>query len=298
MDPAGGSCSGGVQVPKRVSEWKRFATVFFGRKVVLLALVALLVFFVMAIFAPLLAPYDPYEQTLSEIMQPPSVHHLLGTDTVGRDTLSRIIYGSRNSLIVAVTAIGLASLVGMTMGLFAGYYGGAANAVLMRLVDALMVIPMILLALAISSALGAGLRNVVIAIGIAEIPPFARLMCGQVIAEKNKPYVMCSRAIGSTPRRIMRKHILPNCFPPLIVLMTQWVGMAVLAEAGLSFLGVGLLPPAASWGGMVSEGYQYLLTNPILSVAPGCFIILLVFALNIVGDGLRDALDPALRGVL
>jgi peptide/nickel transport system permease protein len=299
LEPSGG-CDAEIDIPipPRISEWRRFRKVFFGRKVVVFGLVVVVGFVLMAIFAPLVAPYDPYEQTLSEIRQGPSLHHLLGTDSVGRDTLSRIIYGSRTSLIVGGVAIALAAFVGMAFGLIAGYFGGPLDMVVMRTVDALMAIPMILLALTISAVLGPGLQNVVIAIGVAEIPPFARLMRGQVLSEKNKDYVTCSRAIGSTSWRTMRLHVVPNCFPPLIVLMTQWVGMAILAEAGLSFLGVGLLPPTASWGGMVSEGYRYLLSNPILSVAPGCFIILIVFALNTLGDGLRDAMDPALRGVL
>ncbi|MBA7667641.1 Glutathione transport system permease protein GsiD [subsurface metagenome] len=168
----------------------------------------------------------------------------------------------------------------------------------MRLVDALMSFPMILLALTIAALLGGGLGNIVIALGIAMIPPYARLMCGMALSIKQNDYVTAARAIGASNQRVMLRHIAPNCFPPLIVQMSMMVGGAILAEAGLSFLGIGINPPGAAWGAMVSEGYRYLLTVPMLSFAPGLAIMLVVFAFNMVGDGLRDALDPRLRGTL
>jgi peptide/nickel transport system permease protein len=188
--------------------------------------------------------------------------------------------------------------VGLTLGLLAGYFGGILNNVIMRIVDALMSFPMILFALAIASLLGGGLRNIVIALGVGLIPVYARLMCGQVLSVKENDYVMAAKSIGSTHGRIIMSHILLNCLPPLIVLVTLMMGSTILAEAGLSFLGVGIRPPEAAWGSMINDGYQRLRTYPMLSFAPGVAIMLVVFAFNMVGDGLRDALDPRLRGTL
>jgi peptide/nickel transport system permease protein len=184
------------------------------------------------------------------------------------------------------------------MGLLAGYLGGWVYTVIMRFVDSLMCFPMIVLALVIASLLGGGMKNIMLALGVAMLPGYARLMCGQVLSVKENDYVLAASSEGAGNLQIMLKHVLPNCFPPLIVLMTMQIGAAILGEAGLSFLGIGIEPPAAAWGYMVSIGRYHLLTNPILSFAPGMAIILVVFAFNMVGDGLRDALDPRLRGVL
>jgi peptide/nickel transport system permease protein len=286
------------EAPPRISEFKRFRKTFFSRGVVVFGLIIIVGIIFTAIFAPLIAPYDPYEQNLQEALAKPSAKHLLGTDSVGRDTLSRIIYGSRTSLIVGFVALGLAAGIGMSLGLIAGFYGGMAYAVIMRIMDALMSFPMILLALMIASMLGMGISNIVIALGVGMIAPYARLMCGQALTIKQNDYVTAARSIGAKNLRIMLRHVAINCFPPLIVMMTMQLGVVVLAEAGLSFLGVGIRPPGAAWGAMVSEGYRYLLSNPVLSFAPGLAIMLLVFAFNMVGDGLRDALDPRLRGII
>lgn len=251
-----------------------------------------------AVFAPWLAPYDPYKTNLTQSLQPPSVHHLLGTDSLGRDTLSRIIYGSRTSLLVGIVSIFIAASLGMTLGLIAGYYSGVPNMLIMRFINALMAFPMILLALVVASVLGGGLSNVMIAIGIALTTVYARLMCGQVLTIKENDYVLAARSYGAGNMLIMLRHIIPNCLPPLIVLVTMQMGSAILAEAGLSFLGIGITPPGAAWGAMVNNGYKYLLDLPVLSFAPGIAIMLVVFAFNMVGDGLRDALDPRLRGTL
>ena len=261
-------------------------------------LVVIVGIIIAAIFAPFIAPYDPYEQNLHNVLAKPSAEHLLGTDSVGRDTLSRIIYGSRTSLIVGFVALSLAAGIGMSLGLIAGFFGGMTYAIIMRVMDALMSFPMILLALMICTLLGMGISNIVIALGISMIAPYARLMCGQALTVKQNDYVTAARSIGASNLRIMLRHVAVNCFPPLIVMMTMQLGVVVLAEAGLSFLGVGIRPPGAAWGAMVSEGYRYLLSNPVLSFAPGIAIMLLVFAFNMVGDGLRDALDPRLRGIL
>ena len=282
----------------RVKEFQRVTKVFFSRGLVVFGILIILVTIIVALFAPILAPYNPYEQNLRQALLNPGMEHLLGTDRLGRDTLSRVIFGSRASLMVGIVAIAIAAFFGMSLGLIAGYFGGILNVAIMRFVDALMSFPMILLALCITALLGGGLTGVVIALGIGLIPNYARLMCGQVLTVREKDYVTAAHAMGAGSWRIMLRHLMPNSFPPTIVLMTMMMGHTILAEAGLSFLGVGIEPPGAAWGAMVSEGYPYLLTNPILSVAPGFAIMLVVFSFNMVGDGLRDALDPRLRGAL
>jgi ABC-type dipeptide/oligopeptide/nickel transport system permease subunit len=289
----------GIQAaPPRVNELRRFIRIFFGRKLVLFGMVVIAVFFILAVFAPQIAPYGPYKQDLAHTLAPPSWQHLLGTDNFGRDTLSRIIYGSRIALMVGVIAVGIAAGAGMILGLIAGYFGGWRNTLIMRFMDALMAFPMILLALLLTSLLGGGLVNVMVALGIALMPGYARIMCGQVLSIRENDYVLAGQAIGATNFRIMTRHIFPNSLPPILVMVTLMMGQTILAEAGLSYLGIGVELPTATWGGMINEGYQYLLSKPILSFAPGIAIMLVVFSFNMIGDGLRDALDPRLRGVL
>jgi peptide/nickel transport system permease protein/oligopeptide transport system permease protein len=282
----------------RTSEFQRFRRILLGRGVVAFGLVVILLTIIVAIFAPLLSPLNPYEQQLDQSLLQPSREHLLGTDSLGRDTLSRLIYGSRNSLMVGVVALCIAAIFGMSLGLIAGYFSGWINTVIMRFIDSLMCFPMILLALVIATLLGGGMKNVMIALGIAMLPGYARLMCGQVLSVRENDYVLAEHAVGASNARVMLRHVLPNCFPPLIVMVTMQIGAAILAEAGLSFLGIGIEPPAAAWGLMVEDGRTFLLTNPILSFAPGLAIMLVVFGFNMVGDGLRDALDPRLRGTI
>jgi peptide/nickel transport system permease protein len=286
------------EAPPRVSNVRRFIRVFLGRKIVMFGMIVIGLLLLTAIFAPWLAPYNPNDPSLKDTLASPSGAHLLGTDALGRDTLSRIIYGSRLALAVGFIAVSIAALIGMTLGLLAGFYGKFINAIIMRSMDAIMSVPMILLAVTIAALLGGGLKNVLIALGIALIPPYARQMCSQVLTVKQNDYITASRAGGASDLRIMLAHMLPNCFPPLIVLMTMQIGTAILSEASLSFLGIGIKPPDAAWGSMVSEGYQNMLRAPVLSIAPGVAIMLVVFAFNMVGDGLRDALDPKLRGTL
>jgi ABC-type dipeptide/oligopeptide/nickel transport system permease subunit len=295
----GGNASEIVMEPtRRISETRRFIRVFFSRGLVTFGLVIILIFIVTAIFGPLFAPYLPNKQNLSQVLLQPSKEHLLGTDYLGRDTLSRLIYGARQSIMVGVVALSIAAVIGIMAGLLAGYYGSWINAIIMRIMDALMSFPMILLALLLAGLLGGGLKNVMIALGIALIPGYARLMCGQVLSIKETDYVLAGISMGSNNWRLMLRHIVPNAMPPLIVLVTMQIGAAILAEAGLSYLGIGITPPTPSWGSMVNDGFQYLLTNPLLSFVPGLAIMVVVFAFNMVGDGLRDALDPKLRGTL
>ena len=285
--------------PPRVNEWRRFARVFFQRKMVIFGLLIMLLLIVSAIFAEWVAPYDPYERDLYNVLAQPSSEHWLGTDPIGRDTLSRLIFGSRTAILVGFVTAGFASATGMLLGLIAGYFSRTfINVIIMRVMDLLMTFPMIILALFIASILGGGIQNVIIALGISALPGYARVMHGLSLSIKENDYIMAERAAGASIWRVMLHHILPNAAPPMIVLITLQLGTLILAEAGLSFLGIGIKPPGAAWGAMVNDGYRYLTTNLTLSMAPGVAIMVVVFAFNMVGDGLRDALDPRLRGTL
>jgi peptide/nickel transport system permease protein len=271
---------------------------FLDRKIVLISSIIILLFIIAAAFSPFIAPHDPYEVDLTHSLLKPNTSNLLGTDAAGRDVLSRIIFGARVSLLVGVISVIFGSVIGFTLGLIAGYFGGIANRVIMRFIDALMSLPPLLLALIVAALLGGGVLNVMLAIGMSMVPTSCRLMCAQALSIKGMDYILAGRSIGCEDRRLIIQHMLPNCLPPLIVLMTMELGMAILAEAGLSFLGIGIMPPLSAWGSMVSEGQKYLGTYPVISLAPGVAIMLVVFAFNMVGDGLRDALDPRLRGIL
>jgi peptide/nickel transport system permease protein len=264
-------------MPPRINEFRRFKRVFFSRGLVAFGLVIVVLFLLTAAFAPWIAPYDPYEQNFDKLLAGPSWQHWLGTDTLGRDTLSRVIIASRTTLMVGVIALGIAAVVGMILGLVAGYFGSWVYAVIMRIMDALMAFPMILFALVIASLMGGGLRNVMIALGVSLVPGYARLMCGQVLTIKENDYILAERSMGAGSMRIMMRHIFPNCMPPLIVMITMMMGMTMLAEAGLSYLGIGIEQPQAAWGGMINDGYSRLTTNPILSFAPGVAIMLLTW---------------------
>jgi len=272
--------------------------VFLKRWVSMFGLIIIMMTVVAAIFAPLLTPYHPYKTDLPNALLNPSWEHILGTDSLGRDSLTRIIYGSQTALLVGLLATGLAASIGITMGLVAGYFSGIVNMLIMRFVDTLMAFPLILLSLVLAVLLGGGLQNVMIAVGIGLSVTYARVMCGIVLGVKENDYILAEKAMGASNLRIMLRHILANCFPPIIVLITMNMGAAIMIEAALSYLGVGIEPPGAAWGAMVTDGYRYLLTNPVLALAPGIAIMLVVFAFNMVGDGLRDALDPRLRGLL
>jgi len=291
--------TGYQEAPPRVNEWKRFQRVFFQRKMVIFGLIVLVLLVVSAIFAEWLAPYDPYKRDLYNVLAQPSSEHWLGTDSIGRDTLSRLIFGSRTAILVGFVTAGFASATGMLLGLIAGYYSRTfINVIIMRVMDLLMTFPMIILALFIASILGGGIQNVIIALGVSALPGYARVMHGLSLSIKENDYVLAEYAGGASSWRVMFHHILPNAAPPMIVLMTLQLGSLILAEAGLSFLGIGIKPPGAAWGAMVNDGYRYLTTNLTLSMAPGVAIMVVVFAFNMVGDGLRDALDPRLRGTL
>jgi ABC-type dipeptide/oligopeptide/nickel transport system permease subunit len=282
----------------KASEWRRFRRVFFSRGLVIFGLVVIVLFILIAIFAPLISPYPPNKPDLNNTLQTPSAAHWLGTDSLGRDTLSRIFYGTRTSLEIGLIVVFFASIIGITLGTLAGFYGGWLYIVIMRFIDALMSFPMILLALVVAALLGGGMTNVIISLSVALMPGYARLMCGQVLSVKQNDYVLVARSMSASNLRMMLRHVVPNCIAPIIVQITMMLGATILAEAGLSFLGIGITPPTAAWGNMVSEARDYLSVLPILSFAPGLALMLVVFAFNMVGDGLRDALDPRLRGIL
>jgi len=286
------------EAPPRVNEWRRFWRVFLQRKIVIFGLVVLFVLVFLAITADWLPLHSYDKGILADSLQQPNSTYWLGTDIQGRDTLSRLIYGTRTALIVGFVTVGVAGVIGITLGLIAGYFGGIASMIIMRIMDALMCFPMLILAMLFAAILGGGIQNVVIALSIATVPGYARVMNGLTLSIRENDYIMAERAMGSSNERVMLRHILPNAVPPVIVLVTLQLGGIILAEAALSFLGIGIKPPGAAWGAMVADGYRYLSSSPTLSFAPGIAIMLVVFAFNMVGDGLRDALDPRLRGIL
>jgi peptide/nickel transport system permease protein len=251
---------------------------------------------VAAVFAPLVAPYSPIELHVQDRLQGPSRTYLLGTDELGRDLLSRLIYGARASLAVGSIALAIAASVGTTLGLLGGYLGGPVDAVIMRVMDGLLAFPSIILALAIVTALGPGLGNAMLAIGIVTIPNFARIVRGSVLSLKEKEFVEAARASGATSRYVMLSVLLPNCLSPLLVQASVSFANAILTEAALSFLGLGVQPPTPSWGAMLDAGRKYLDQTAWYSFSAGAAIFLSVLSLNLVGDGLRDALDPRLQG--
>ena len=244
------------KVPPRFTEWHRFRRVFLSRKIVLFGMVILVLLIFTAAFANFLAPYDPYIPDMSNSLLPPTAKHLLGTDIFGRDTLSRLIYGSRTALAVGFISVAIASVIGISLGIVAGYYGGIADILIMRAIDTLMPFPMIVLALLVAGLLGGGIHNVIVALSIATIPPYTRVTHGLALSIKENDYILAQRSMGSGHLRIMLRHILPNAFPPIIVLITMMLGSLILAEAGLSFLGIGIEPPGAAWGAMVNDGYK------------------------------------------
>jgi peptide/nickel transport system permease protein len=287
-----------MEAPPRVSEWRRFWRVFLQRKIVIFGLVVFGILLIAAAFANYLAPHNPFVGNLADSLLQPNRTYLLGTDIQGRDTLSRLIFGSRTVLAVGFITVGSSAAIGFVLGIIAGFFGGIISAVIMRIMDALMGFPMLILAMMLAAILGGGIQNVIIALSIASIPGNARVMNGLTLSLKENDYIMAGRSMGSSNSRIMLQHILPNALAPMIVLVTLQLGGIILAEAGLSFIGIGIKPPGAAWGAMVYDGYRYLLNYPILSFAPGIAIMLVVFAFNMLGDGLRDALDPRLRGIL
>ncbi|HEV2359363.1 MAG TPA: ABC transporter permease, partial [bacterium] len=263
-----------------------------------LALAGLAVFgtvLVIAIAAPWVAPYSPIKTDFSSYLRPPDARHLLGTDELGRDVLSRILFGSRASLEAGVISVGLGISAGVPLGLAAGFYGGRLDDVLMRLTDAMLSFPPLILALAVAAVLGVGLAKVMIAIAVVLAPVFMRIMRAQVLSERGREYIQAARAMGAADRRIIWRHLLPNSVAPIVVQGSLNVAGAILTEATLSFLGLGTQPPTPSWGSMLNAAQQYLTQAPWLSIWPGVAIAVTVFAVNVAGDGIREIWDPRTR---
>ncbi len=278
-----------LAIPKSHSRvWRRFTR----NRLAVAGLVVIAAFIAMAVFAPIIAPYAPNASHFSQAFQPPSSRHWLGTDDLGRDILSRIMYGARESLLSAVLIVALGLVVGLPVGLAAGYYGGMVDDVLMRLVDAGLAFPGLVLAMAMAWILGPSLSHAIIAIGIVTIPQFARITRGQVLDVKGHQYVEASQCLGASPWRIMFRHILVNAATPIVVVATLNIGNALLSVASLSFLGLGPPPPTPNWGAMLQTGSQYLTNAPWMSFFPGAAIFLAVLGFNTFGDGIRDVFDP------
>jgi peptide/nickel transport system permease protein len=260
--------------------------------IVAFALIA--IFAVCALLAPLLAPYDPLLQDLGSRLRPPSAEHWLGTDSLGRDIASRILYGARISLIIGVVVVTVAGVMGTAIGLVAGYAGGLVDDALMRLTEVFLAFPALILAMAIAGALGPSLTNAIIAIAAVTWAVYARLVRGQILSLRRREFVEAARAIGASRTRIVVRHLLPNALAPLMIQASFDLGSSIIAAAGLSFIGFGAQPPTPEWGVMISEGRNYISTQPWLSLFPGLAILLAVGSFNLLGDGLRDAFDPRL----
>ena len=282
--------------PERLeSPARRAVRRLFKRKGAVVGLCVIAAFIVLAIFAPLIVPYDPIATTWALVRKPPTAAHWFGTDDLGRDVLARVVYGSRASLAAGAISVSIALAIGVPLGLLAGYRGGFVDSLISRLTDAMLACPFLILAIALAAFLGPSLRNAMIAIGVSATPIFIRLTRGQTLSVKVEDYVEAARAIGNPPWRIALFHILPNILPALLVQATLSIAAAIIAEAALSFLGLGQQPPAPSWGSMLNSAQRFLTNAPWMAIWPGLAIFLVVLSFNLIGDGLRDALDPRQR---
>lgn len=279
------------KAPKR-SRWASFLKKLAKNKSAIAGAIVVLIFFVLAIFAPLIAPYDPTHIEMSKKLDPPSSEHWLGNDDKGRDIFSRLLYGARISLTVGILSTVLGAIIGIVLGVVAGYYGRWVDSLIMRICDVLLAFPGILLALAIVSILGPSTTNVIIAVAFFAIPTFARIVRGSTLSVKKLEYVDAIKAMGSSDFRIIFKHILPNITSPIIVQATLYIASAIITASALSFLGLGTQPPTPEWGTMLAQGRSYIAQAPHLTLFPGLVILIVVIGFNLFGDGLRDALDP------
>lgn len=284
-----------VQLDKKKSMKEEKIRAFMKNKLAVAGAVLLLTMIVFAALSPIIAPYGFDEQNYEIARQTPSLQHLAGTDELGRDIFSRILYGGRVSLTIGIISVGIGLIFGGSLGVIAAYYGGVTETVIMRVIDVLMAIPSIILSISICAALGSGIVNTMIAVGISSIPTYARVFRSSVISEKSKEYIEAARAVGAGNARIILKHILPNSIAPVIVQASLGVAQAITTAASLSFIGLGIQPPNPEWGALLSSGRQYIRDFPHMVVYPGIAIMLTVLALNLIGDGLRDALDPRLK---
>ncbi len=275
-----------------LSPGRRALSRLLRRRGAVLGLVIVFLFVLIALFAPVIAPQDPLQTSWSAVRKAPSAQYLFGTDEIGRDVLSRVIWGARASLLAGLVSVSIAMALGVPIGLLAGYAGGWTDGVISRLTDSMLAVPFLILAIALAAFLGPSLTNAMIAIGVSATPIFIRLTRGQVMSVKVEDFVEAARAVGNPHWRIALRHILPNILPPLIVQATLAIAAAIIAEASLSFLGLGQQPPAPSWGSMLNTAKNYVDNAPWMAVWPGLSIFLMVLSFNLLGDGLRDALDP------
>jgi peptide/nickel transport system permease protein len=288
---AGGAIAAPTDESPASRAWRRLRQ----RKSAMLGLVIVLALILIALLAPLIAPFDPTQQAYGHIRKPPSWRNWLGTDESGRDLLSRVIFGARASLLAGVVSVSIALGIGVPIGILAGYRGGWTDAIISRITDALLAIPFLILAIALAAFLGPSLTNAMIAIGVTATPIFIRLTRGQVLVVKTEDYVEAARAVGNNGFRIAFRHILPNIMPALLVQASLTIAAAIIAEASLSFLGLGQQPPAPSWGSMLNTAQRFLTNAPWMAIWPGLAIFAAVLSFNLLGDGLRDALDPKER---
>ena len=279
-------------VARELSPARRALLRLMRRRGAMLGLAIVVIFVLIALFAPLIAPQDPLQTSWSAVRKAPSAQYLFGTDEIGRDVLSRVIWGARASLLAGLVSVSIAMALGVPIGLLAGYMGGWVDGAISRFTDAMLAVPFLILAIALAAFLGPSLTNAMIAIGVSATPIFIRLTRGQVLSVKVEDFVEAARAVGNPHWRIALRHILPNILPPLIVQATLAIASAIIAEASLSFLGLGQQPPAPSWGSMLNTAKNYVDNAPWMAVWPGVSIFLLVLSFNLLGDGLRDALDP------
>lgn len=268
---------------------------FLKNKLSIIGIIILVVFLFAAIFADFIAPYPYDQQNYDATYMSPCAEYPFGTDATGRDQLSRVIYGGRASLSIGFMAVSIAVIIGVTLGCLAGFYGGRADSIIMRLVDILLAVPSVLLAIVITSALGKGLFNLTLAMGISSVPSYARITRASIMSIRGSEYIEAAKLGGCSDFRIIVRHVLPNIMAPLIVQITLGLGLSILNASGLSFLGLGVQPPTPEWGSMLAAARGDIRNHPYLLVFPGCAIALVVLALNMVGDGLRDALDPRMR---
>ena len=276
----------------KVGNRRRMLRRFLRNRLAIIGMVIVAIYIFVAIFAPLISPMDPLKQNLSDKRIPPNKTHLLGTDQFGRDILSRILYGTQYALLVSSMSILLSLVFGTLFGLIAGYFGGAIDEVIMRIMDIFLAFPYLLLAILIVSALGPGIWNTILAIGIWGVPIFARQTRGAVIAIRDREFIQAARAIGNPGIRIMAIHLFPNIIPPIVVYAALYMGYAILMESALTFLGLGIQPPTPSWAEMIASGRNYVVVAPHIATIPGLAIMLATLGFNLLGDGLRDALDP------
>ena len=282
--------------PQRLRWLKATISAFNANKTSWVGLVIVVAVILAAVLAPVIAPHDPLEQNILSRLQPPHENYYLGTDYFGRDILSRLLYGARISLVIGIASTVIAMLAGSLIGILAGWYGGRFDVVVMQAMDILLAFPSLILGLILVAMLGPSMENITIAIALTSIPSFARIARAPTISVKERDYIEAGRALAFSDARIMTRHILPNIFPEILVMASLWLANAIRTEASLAFIGLGVKPPTATWGGMIREGFENILDSYWLVLAPSLAILIIVFALNILGDGLRDAIDPKLKG--